>query len=193
LNTLVTSFNQVQSLLGFVVADLSAPLDSFEVQEKKGKRIVYFKAAQVAHRLQSKPGQLNVDYLLGITRRAMLGAGKSRSHEWCATDQSSEVLLLSLDGFGQSAGQVSSRALTNAIVGLLARALAKAERHDKGATRCPLHVPADRKDLELKQKFDRNCRKILQRRIPDELVAFEVLLALDEGRKVRAANLHADP
>jgi hypothetical protein len=101
-------------------------------------------------------------------------------------------LLLSLDGFAQSAGPGSSKALTNAIVGLLARALAKAERHDKGATSCPLHVPAGRKDLELKQKFDRNCRKILQRRMPDGLVAFEALLALDEGPKMPAANLHSD-
>jgi hypothetical protein len=184
LNTLVTRYNQVQTLLEFVMADLSAPLDSFEVQEKNGKRIMYFKAAQLAHRLQSKPGQLNVDYLLGITRRRMLGAGKSRVHEWCPTDDSSEVLLLSLDGLAQSAGPGSSRALTNAIAGLLARALTKAESHDKGATSCPLHVPAGRKDLELKQKFDRNCRKILQRRMPDGLVALEALLALGEGPKM---------
>jgi CHAT domain len=181
LETLLSNLNKAQSRFLFEIITLSPPLDSFETKGDAGKVITYFRADRVARRLQSKASQLRADFLLCITAKPLIDQNNTVGRKWLSPDRNSAVLVLSYADFQQlpPSSPELRLALTSAIVGLLAQALAKISQHSTGSTSCPLYANSVFSPAELKKlrSFDLKCRKMLSRTIPRDLPALDSLLS----------------
>ncbi len=171
--------NAAQSQFGFEVTDLSAPLDSFEIHEKDGKRTRYLRADQLARRLQSKTAELHVNYLLCITGQWMRDEETLNLYAWWPENQNPPVLVLSYAGFHlDPSGLQTDRALANGIVSTLAGVVANLDAHEKGPRNCPMYYDEERdiSTLTGEQRFDRHCAEKINRRFPEDLAALNALL-----------------
>jgi len=182
LTSMLAGLNEVQQRFGFEPVNLSAPLDSFETKIEGGKPTTQFCVDRVARRLQSNASQLRADYLLCITGTPLAEENGGTTYEWFSAERHSSILVLSSAWFGdlEPSGLEMKQMLTNAIVGLLARVLAKASRHSEGPSDCPLHGDTGYKksDVAAGMHFDVKCRKALQHAIPGDLPALEALLGI---------------
>ncbi|MEQ1831198.1 MAG: hypothetical protein ABL921_34950, partial [Pirellula sp.] len=99
---------------------------------------------------------------------------------WWPANRKPPVVIFSYAGMDElaSQGQDTDRAIANVMVTGLAGLLADMDSHDTGAKNCPLSFNEDREWTHLvgKQAFDRKCRGMLQKKIPNELNALEALL-----------------
>ena len=79
-----------------------------------------------------------------------------------------------------TSGEDADRVIVNNMVSALAGFLANIGSRQSGAKNCPLYLDQER-DIRLMtgvQKFDKNCRAKLRKKIPRELPALEELLKL---------------
>ncbi len=180
LESTLETMNHVQSAFAFELVTLSPPLDVWDLDPPAPDGTPYLSADRLAQRLEKKPGELRVDLLICITRHWMRDSEWLNLYGWWPEDGKPRVVVFSFAGFeGLSAeGRATERALANLTVTGLAGFFARVDSHEKGARNCPLFFDAER-DLELQagpQEFDSDCRKKLDKAIPEALPALEALL-----------------
>jgi len=199
LKSILEKLNLAQARFIFECVNLSAPLDTFEAHD--GNKVL--RAERLARRLSGRPSELNVNYLVCITAHPMVDEKGRRVFEWSPTN-ALPVLVLSYAAFRQldPYSVDVERALTNAIVAVLAAARARLVRHDKPPLDCPLYLGKKPRFSALiaEQRFDPECRKQLQRIIAADLSPLEAMLRVFDrpknsrhSRTIKNAPLSAVP
>ena len=180
LDQTLRTMNDGQSVFGFEVVDLSAPLDAFELNREEGAD--YLWAERVARRLQSKPAELGVDVIACVTSHWLRDDNWLNLYGWWPDDGTPPVVILSFAGFDQlePEGPDTDRAIANALVACLAGFYGDMDAHDGGAKDCPMWFNEARsfKHLVAPQKFEAGCKRRLARKAASKLPALEALLAV---------------
>jgi hypothetical protein len=172
--------NDAQKLFGFEVVALSAPIDAWDLENRADDGTPYLWAEKLAHRLGKMASELQVDLLACVTQHWMRDNEYLNLYGWWPEHRKPPVVIFSSAGFDElpTTGEAADRVIANNMVSALAGFLADIGTHEKGAKKCPLFFDQER-DLRLMtgvQKFDRECRAKLAKKIPKELPALEALL-----------------
>ena len=184
LDDTLESMNLSQSAFGFDLVTLSTPIDAWYLDQKADDGSPYLWAEKLARRLGQIPAELDVNFLLCITRHSMCDDKTLDLYGWWpdADDRKQHpIMIFSCAGFEDlaPAGFETNRAIANVTVSMLAGMLAAMGSHDRGAKNCPFFYNGDR-DLNYlinHQKFDQNCRAKLKQRLPaEQLTALDELL-----------------
>jgi hypothetical protein len=177
--------NEAQTRFVFEIANLTPPLDSFDIHQERGTQLAYLNPERVAARLQSKVSQMKVDYLLCITAHPM-EIGKQKLHQWYGNTKPtngvlSPVLIFSYSGMETEfnpSGPKTDRVLANAIVSLLAGARIALERHSAEPESCPMHLRTmeSAAGITRELRFDARCMAILRSSAPQDTAALTAML-----------------
>lgn len=170
-----------QQHFGFELVSLSAPVDTWYLEERADDGSAYLWAEKFAHRLARMPMELHVNVLACITRHWLRDDEYLNIYGWWPDTKGPPVLIFSCAGFDDlpTEGADADRAIANVVVSALAGYLGQLGTHDHGAKDCPLaqNIQRELSNLIQTQTFDRSCRAKLLARIPTELRALEALLA----------------
>jgi CHAT domain-containing protein len=171
--------NNAQAAFGFVLADVTAPLDVWDVDEAEGRTFLW--ADRVARRLQNKAAQLGADALACVTRHWLRDEEWLNLYGWWPDQGLPPIVIHSLAGFDELPveGTETDRAIANALVASLAGLYGQAPTHEGGARDCPLSF-GERRDYARTvgtQRFDAACRRRLKPRLGPKLEALDALLA----------------
>ena len=170
--------NGTQSVFGFELADISVPLDVWDLDRSEGTNFLW--AERVAHRLQAKPAELGADILACVTRHWLRDDDWLYLYGWWPDDQKPPVLIFSVAGFDQlePEGPDTDRAIANAMVTGLAGFYGHIGTHLRAPKDCPLafNQARDFKHLVGPQMFDAKCRLQLKKPLGAKLGALEALL-----------------
>jgi hypothetical protein len=167
--------NAAQNRFAFELANISAPLDTWD---RSGAE-EYLLADRLATRVANKTMDLNVDLLACVTRHPMRTGEQPHINAWWPEKGGSPVGVFSTSGLTLAPeGPDTDRAIINTMVALLTRFFGEGKPHEKGPKSCPLFATSDGvlEHLTTKQKFDADCRKTLRKQIPNELPALDALL-----------------
>jgi hypothetical protein len=179
LDATLEQMNLAQSHFGFELANLSAPVDAWDLENRAEDGTPYLWAERLAHRLGRMPMELHVDVLACVTRHWLRDDGYLNIYGWWDETGGPPVVIFSCAGFDNLPveGADTDRVIANVMVSALAGYLGRIETHDRGARDCPMSRNASRdlKHLLKPQKFDRSCRAKLLAKIPVELRALEAL------------------
>ncbi len=174
----VETMNSTQSVFRFELADVSMPLDVWDLEQEKGKP--YLWAERLAGRLKNTPMDLGVEVLWCVTRHWMRGDDWLNVYEWWPDDGKPPIIVYSIAGFEElaSEGRDTDRAIANSIVAGLAGFYGGAGTHARGAQTCPLWLNEGRslKGVTGVQKFDATCRRKLKPKLRGKLAALDALL-----------------
>jgi hypothetical protein len=180
LDETLAKMNFAQDRIGFELATLSAPIDSWYLGQKSPDGGPYLWAEKLAARLGRIPAELGVRLLACITRHWLCDDDTLNLYGWWPSDKKPPVVIFSCAGFDdlQAEGPRTDQALANVAVSALAGFLGDLDAHERGAKYCPLYYDEERNfDLLVgRQKFDASCRAKLKKTIPRELPALEKLL-----------------
>jgi hypothetical protein len=172
--------NHSQSVFGFELVTLSAPIDAWDKQERASDGTPYLWAEKLARRLTRMPAELDVNILACVTRHPMRSDDILDVYAWWPDNKKPPVMIFSCAGFeGLAAeGPETDRAIANVMVAMLAGMLGDMGSHVRGPKNCPLYYDEDRefKYLIAPQAFHKGCRDKLKQKIPKELPALEELL-----------------
>lgn len=178
LDRTLTRFNDAQSVFGFDMADLTGPIDVWDVDKEEGVR--FFWAEQVAHRLRNTAASLGADLLVCVTRHWLRDDDWLYLYAWWPGDKTPPVVLLSVAGFDQMEpeGPETDRVIANAMVACLAGFYGDTDTHKDGAKDCPLYFNKDRSfdHLTASQHFDAKCLRKLKGALGEKLDALQSLL-----------------
>lgn len=170
--------NAAQDVFGFTLANLSTPLDVWDVGAKDGLDFLW--AERLAKRLQNKAAELNVDVLACVTRHWLRDDRWFYLYGWWPGEMTPPVIIFSVAGFDQlePEGPTTDRAIANAMVSGLAGFYGNVDTHSKGAKDCPLAFNQDRdfRYVAGSLKFDASCRRRLAKLLGNKLPALEALL-----------------
>ena len=176
----VDTMNRAQSVFGFELVTLSAPLDVWDLQHRAEDGTPYLWAEKLARRLAAMPVELNANILACITRHWLRDNDWFNLYGWWPEDKKPPVVVFSCAGFEELAaeGPETDRAIANVTVAMLAGMLGNIETHARPPKNCPLFFNEDRDFEELTgpQAFDRTCRAKLAKQIPKQLPALEAIL-----------------
>jgi hypothetical protein len=172
--------NDAQKVFGFEVVALSAPIDAWDLENRADDGSPYLWAEKLAHRLGKMAAELQVDLLACVTHHWMRDNEYLNLYGWWPEHRKPPIVIFSSAGFDElpTTGEAADRVIANNMVSALAGFLADMGTHQKGARSCPLFFDQER-DLRLMtslQKFDKDCRAKLAKKIPKELPALEALL-----------------
>ncbi len=173
--------NGAQSVFGFELADLSVPLDAWDLENRDSDGTPYLWAEKLATRMARMALELRADILAYITRHWLRDDETLNLYGWWPDNKKPPVVIFSCAGFNLAAeGKQTDRAIANGTVTALAGFLGELDTHDRGAKDCPLAYNKNRNPAHLisPQKFDKSCRAKLKKKIPRELPALEALLKL---------------
>lgn len=172
--------NGAQKHFGFALANLSAPVDAWDLENRAEDGTPYLWAERLAERLGRVPMSLQVNALACITRHWLRDNDWLNVYAWWPERGGPPVLIFSFAGFEelQAEGLETDRALTHLLVSALTGFLSGFDAHDHGAKTCPMwrNEARDQKFLVNQQRFDSSCRVKLLASIPKELPALEALL-----------------
>lgn len=172
--------NAGQAHIGFELVDLSAPVDAWDLKKRAKDGTPYLWAERFAQRLARFPLELHVNVLACVTRHWLRSDKDFDIYSWWPDEGGPPVLIFSCAGFvGMSAeGPGTDRAIANALVQALAGYLGQIDTHKGGSKDCPMACNAERNLAHIAgvQAFDADCRRRLEKKIPDELPALEALL-----------------
>jgi hypothetical protein len=178
------ALNGAQSVFGFSLADLTSPIDAWDLDEEKGTSFLW--AERCARRLQNAAPSLGVDVVVCITRHWLRSDEWLYLYGWWPGRRTPPVALISVAGFDelQPEGPETDRAIANAMVACLAGFYGDTDTHERGAKNCPLHFNQDRdfKHLVAPQRFDAQCRHKLRPSLGGKLPALESLLTAFDHR-----------
>ncbi len=181
------AMNGSQSVFGFELVTLSAPIDAWDRKNRADDDTPYLWAEKLARRLARLPAELNVDVLISFTRHWIRDNDWVNLYCWWPGDRKPPVVILSAAGFHDlpPQGPETDRAIANVTVTMLAGMLGNIDSHKRAPKDCPLYFDAGRdlKILTRRQTFDRTCRAELKKRIPNEIDALEALLKAFHERK----------
>jgi hypothetical protein len=170
--------NEAQSVYGFELVDMSAPLDAWEFSEQGD----FLRADRMAARLQSKTVELRVDLLGCVTRHPIRDEESPNLYGWWPANRKPAVGIFSTSGFDiATEGPETDRAIANATVSLLAGFFGELESHEGGAKTCPLFFNKKRDLARVTgpQKLDARCSKALAQKLKrEELEALDALLTV---------------
>jgi hypothetical protein len=180
LHDTLESMNEAQSVIGFELVSLSAPMDSWEVEDKAPDGSPYLWANKVAQRLKRATIDLRVDVLACITRHWMCDDDYTNIYGWWPDNQETPVVIFSAAGLDELApeGPETEQVIANIMALLLAGYFSGMDCHDKGNKSCPMYRNSERDFGHIKgqQLFDKVCRAKLKNLIPKQLPALEALL-----------------
>jgi hypothetical protein len=172
--------NEVQTVFGFELVALSAPIDAWDLENKAQDGSPYLWANKIAKRLKRTTDDLGVDLLACITRHWMRDDDYVNIYGWWADHKETPVVMFSCAGLDELApeGNQTDRVLANTMVLLMAGYLSEMDCHDKRDKRCPMYRNSERDFAHMTgvQQFDKICRAELKKKIPKELPALEALL-----------------
>jgi hypothetical protein len=170
---------QAQDRYGFALADLSAPVDAWDL-ENKVEGTPYLWAEKLAHRLGRMPLDLDVDMLACVTRHWMRDNDTLDIYGWWDETGGAPVVIFSVAGFDglPAAGPETDRAIANVMTAALAGHFGRMPTHARGPNDCPLAANAKRrlKYVVGPQKFDAACRRALLKKLPQDMRALDALL-----------------
>lgn len=174
----LSAMNQAQSVFGFDLVDMSAPLDVWDLDRTENVNFLW--AERVARRLQAKATELGADVLACVTRHWLRDDDWLYLYGWWPSDRKPPVVIFSVAGFDElkPEGPDTDRAIANTMVTCLAGFYGNVDTHSRPPKDCPLAFNQDRsfKHLVGPQKFDAKCRKQLKKALGDKLGALEALL-----------------
>jgi len=173
--------NSAQTVFGFELVALSAPIDAWDLENKAQDGSPYLWADKIAERLKRTADNLGVNILVCITRRQWMRDEKYLNiYGWWADHKGTPVVLFSCAGFDElpTEGLQTDRVLANIMVLLLAGYLSETYTHGRGPKGCPMYRNSERDFAHMVglQEFDKTCRAKLKRKISKELPALETLL-----------------
>jgi len=172
----LATLNTVQPRFVFSLRHIVAPLGSWCLSKNRQ----YLISEIFAERIKERPSELGVDLLACLTTWPMLEKEFITDiYDWWG-DKRVPITIFSTAGFAIPArGPETNRILTNSLVENLTGFLSQSRPHKKGPRDCPMYYNGER-DFELMKKrmrFDKDCRRRLKSKIPNELPALEALLA----------------
>jgi hypothetical protein len=174
----LATMNLAQAEFGFELADLSLPLDVWQLGTAGDP--AYLWAEKLVRRLRSAPVELGVDLLICITRHWMCSDDWYNIYSYTAGDDEGPIMIFSAAGFEDLAarGLQTDRVLANVAAGGLAEFFGDAPGHSRGDRNCPLHFNENRdfEHLAAHQKFDASCRRLLKKSLGSKLQAIQALL-----------------
>jgi hypothetical protein len=174
----LSAMNQAQSVFGFDLADMSVPLDVWDLDRKEDTHFLW--AERVARRLQAKPAELGADILACVTRQDLRDDDWLYLYAWWPGHQKPPVVIFSVAGFNElpPEGPDTDRAIANAMVACLAGFYGNLDTHSRAPKDCPLafNQARDFKHVVGPQKFDAKCRQLLKKPLGAKLAALEALL-----------------
>lgn len=165
--------NDAQTSFEFELVDLSTPFDSPDVPTDLGP----LDPERVAGSMRSKAVTLGVELLCGVTRQPF----NSPTHGWWPRRRKPAVVIVSSSGLKvPSEGSVTDRVIANLLISALAGFFGGAGSHPKGETGCMLALDADRDPNTLASQLDIDvkCVRTLQKNMPRDLPALQVLATL---------------
>ena len=171
---------EAQPRFGFRLADLSAPIDAWDMERKARDGTPYLWAERLASRLGRMPLELHVNMLACVTRHWLRDDHETDIYAWWSETGGSPVLIFSVAGFDDlpPEGPETDRALANTLVSGLAGYLSRMDTHKRGPNSCPMAANTKRllRYIVGRQAFDPACKAKLRKTIPRELAACEALL-----------------
>lgn len=178
-NTL-EGMNSAQSVFGFELVDLSAPIDMWDLDNRADNRAPYLWAEKLARRLERATVELRVNLLACVTRHWLRDDDYLNLYGWWPNGRKPPVVIFSCAGFDKlpAEGPETNRAIANVTVSGLAGFLGDMDAHVGGAKDCPMAFNPKRDYAHIigPQKFDRSCHAKLKKKIPTELAALDALL-----------------
>ena len=171
--------NAAQDVFGFELADLSLPLDVWDLETVPGKP--YLWAEKLAARLEGKTVELRVDALACLTRQPLTDNDTYDIYASWPSKEKSKVVISSVAGFNQLAaeGEETNRVIANSVVTMLAGLFGDLDGHDRGPGSCPMFENAARDYCYVNnaQTFDPTCARAIRSKLGVEwLAALERLL-----------------
>jgi hypothetical protein len=172
--------NSAQSVFGFELVDLSAPIDAWDLEQRADDGTPYLWAEKLARRLERAAADLRVDILACVTRHWLRDDNTRNLYGWWPDGGKPPVVIFSCAGIDElpPEGPETDRVIANVTVSALAGFLADMDSHVRGAKDCPMAFNPQRDYAVMAgaQKFDRSCHAKLKKKIPNELAALEALL-----------------
>jgi hypothetical protein len=172
------SLNDAQTVFGFRLAELSAPMDAWHLDTSEGQKFLW--AERAARRLQATVASLNADLLVCVTRHWLRDDNWLYLYGWWPDHRTPPVAFVSVAGFEelQPEGPETDRAIASALVSCLAGFYGEIGTHERGAKNCPLAFNQSRDFAHLvgEQRFDPQCRRKLKGLLGSKLQALDALL-----------------
>lgn len=180
LDKTLETMNRVQSVFGFELVDLSAPMDVWDLTERAENGTPYLWAEKLAHRLERATVELRTDLLACVTRHWLRDDDHYNLYGWWPSGKKPPVIIFSCAGFDRlpAEGPETDRAIANVTASGLAGFLSDMDAHIRGAKDCPMAFNPERDYAHIigSQKFDQKCHAVLKKKIPNELAALDTLL-----------------
>jgi hypothetical protein len=180
LDDTLRALDAAQARFRFRLADLSPPLDAWDLDRRDRAGRPALCASALAARIGALAGSLGVGLVLCLTRHRVLDPDGGDVPAWWPHDRDPPLAVLSFAGHARlpAAGPATDRALAHRIAGALAAWYGARELHRAGARSCPLWANPRRElaPLLAPQRFDARCRTALARAIPADLPALEAVL-----------------
>jgi hypothetical protein len=187
--------NDAQTVFGFRLGNLSAPMDGWDLDTAEGQRFLW--AERAARRLQAAAASLGADLLVCVTRHWLRDDDWLYLYGWWPDHRTPPVAFVSVAGVErlQPEGPETDRAIANALVTCLAGFYGEVGTHESGARNCPLSFNRKRDFAHLvgEQRFDAPCRRKLKGTLGGKLKALEALLEVSARPLGRVRARRAAP
>jgi hypothetical protein len=184
LDDTLRTLDAAQSRFVFRRADLSPPLDAWDLARRDREGRPALRAAALTARVGALSGALGAGLVLCLTRHRVHDPDGGDVPAWWPPDRDPPLVVLSFAGHARlpAAGPFTDRALAHRIAGALAAWYGARELHRAGARSCPVWANPRRElaPLLAAQRFDARCRAALARAIPADLPALEAVLSAFE-------------
>lgn len=188
IDALLERLNRAQQRIELKRVNLVAPYGVWNQKQRYGR--AYLNAEAFLTRLQAKPDEIGVHYLVAITDQWLMDEKAGYDwYAWWSHEEALRVMVFSVAGFEiPRRGRVMEQVIGNELVSTLAAkifdtATARDPMHAAGAKDCPFYVNDERSVavLEHKRRFDARCRaKLLKlKKLPADLDAHALVAAFD--------------
>ena len=177
----LAAMTQQQQQFGFQLADLSAPVDTWYLEERAPDGSPYLWVDKLAERLGHMAAELGVNLLACVTRHWLCDDVDKNIYGWWPNPDGPRVVVFSFAGFERLApvGLETDRLIANVMGMALAGVLTDMDTHTRGPHSCPMWRNVERNYDHLigRQAFDPDCRRKLrtltaaQRRALDALIS----------------------
>jgi hypothetical protein len=160
-------------------ADLSPPLDAWDLAHRDRGGRPALRAAALAARIGPRAGSLGAGLVVCLTRHRLRDPDDADVAAWWPPQRDVPVAVLSFAGLARMpvAGAQTDRVLARRVAGVLAAWYGARDLHRGGSNACPLWANPRRElaPLLARARFEARCRRALAKAIPADLPALEAL------------------